>query len=96
MVDVFVKAVERGVRFRHILIRASRNVAFKIDAPLGKSPFFEVSWVNDCSLEGLIIVDDREVFILAEAYGAGQVSFLWSMVPGIVEIGRGYFSRHLR
>jgi DNA-binding Lrp family transcriptional regulator len=96
MVDVFVKAVGRGVRFRHILIRASRSAAFKIDAPLGKSPFFEISWVNDCSLEGLIIVDDSETFILAEAYEAGQVSFLWSMVPSIVEIGRGYFSRHLR
>ncbi len=96
MVDVFGNAVERGVRFRFVLTGASRADAFNVGAPLFLSPFFEFSWVEDCAVDCLIVVDNREVFISTETGKAGRVSFVWSMVPGFVEIGRGCFSKHLR
>ena len=89
--EVFIDAVGRGVRCRHIINEPCEKLDFKIDSELINSPFFRVGYFPHCLPTCLIIVDGQEVLVSVSINQLGKVGFFWSTDSSLVLQTQFYF-----
>ncbi len=95
MTEPFERAIQRGVKFRHVIAKANdgQKVA-EIKSVLRKPPFWEIRYLQGTAPVNMVMLDKKEIFISTTNEKMGktkQSTWLRTNSPSILTIALGYF-----
>jgi sugar-specific transcriptional regulator TrmB len=93
MGKVFKKAVERNVKFRHIIYEPEESATLlRIDRSLTKTSCWEIRYVRTPNPLSMAILDEDEVILSVDPGRLEKTAWLRTTSPCIIEMAQTYFN----